>query len=488
MSETFPEKTLRRRVLLGGTHLLLRRGILFVLQLVGLMLTTRLLGPSAYGVFHSAQGLHTFLVSLGVMGVQVYLIRAPRGSPRELYDLAFWWLLGVSVILVLGCGAVAGIRFGGSPDDGFSTVAIAMMITAPLALIRHVPQAMLERELDYRYTAFLDIGGQLVFYGVALAAAFAGGGVWALVIGFWCSQVVQTGGFFWATRYRPRWYWHKEQLRAMLQFGFTYSLAGWIASVRDLLPALLLLPYAGEKAAGYFALVERLLSPLSFPKEVASRLALPVFARIQDNLTRLRAAMGEAVRLQSLALGASVAGFAAVAPFVLPHLLGQRWDIALLLQVFSLGATRLLLSGLFALQGSALAVKKLNWVSVRGNIVFAIVLVAGAYLAVAYLSSPYKLTGFLVADLSAFTASYLYKNYYLARYIGRPRYGAALLWTVSAICALFAPTVSGWLYLIAAAFLVNPFSYRELRALVRELRAAAHNPLSTEKRAGLDDS
>lgn len=479
MADTFPEGSLRQRALRGGLYLFVRRGFAFILQMIGVVVISRLLGPAAYGVFHSALGLHAFLTSIGLMGVSVYLIREQRAAPREFYDLAFWWLLTFGLVLTaFGWGGVM-LGVVGSSTELFRPVAVFILVSAPLALARAVPQAMLERELDYRYTAFLDVGGQLVFYGVSVSVAFAGGGVWALVAGFWMSQLFQTAGFFWATRYRPRWYWNWVQLREMLRFGFVFSLAGWIASVRNLLPALLLLPYVGEKATGYFAMVERLLTPLSFPKEIASRLAVPIFARLQEDLARLRSAMAEAIQLQTLALGATLGGFALVAPWALPLLMGERWNIPFLMQVFSISAARVLIGGLFALQGSALAVKKLNWVSVRGNVVFVTVLLSGSYLAVAKLPDAYKLIGFLASDFAAFTASYVYKNHYLARYIGRPRYGIAPLWNAAMLCALFAPVVSWWLYAPAAILLLNPYSLREQRRLFQNLR---RRPVSEQEK------
>ncbi len=405
------------------------------------------------------------------MGINVYLIREQQDAPREIFDLAFWWLLGRRYRTkwrrrCCRCDQESLI------DESLRPIAPFMFALLPLALVRQVPQAMLERQLDYRYTAFLEIGGQLLFYGIGVVVALVMKNVWALVAGFAASQLFQTVGYFMATRYIPRWYWQWEPLKPMLHFGFVFSLAGWVASVRNLVPAMLLLPYAGERAVGYVAMVERLLAPLSFPKEIASRLSLPVFARLQNDLKRLRNAMGEAIRLQTLAQGAVLAGFAFVGASLLPFLIGSRWDIPLLLQVFCISAARVLISGLFALQGSALAVKKLNWISLHGNIVFAILLLGGSYLAVTQLPAPYRLFGFLAADFVAFMAAYLYKNYFMARYIGRPTYGAAFLWTIAMLCAVCAPILSYWLYLPTAIFLLNPYSVREMRQIYLQMRKA----------------
>ncbi|MDW8270381.1 MAG: hypothetical protein RMN24_14570, partial [Anaerolineae bacterium] len=80
-------------------------------------------------------------------------------------------------------------------------------------------------------------------------------------------------------------------------------------------------------------------------------------------------------------------------------LLGARWDTGILMAVFAVVATRIALSSLFAIQGSALFVKKHNWLMFRANVAYAVVFLAIAYPAAALLPNAYKLYGYLVADL-----------------------------------------------------------------------------------------
>lgn len=466
------EGSLRQRVLSGGVYLMTRRVASLILGLAGLTLLTRVVGPGAQGLFAAAQGIVGYLTLIGLMGVNVYLIRARRDAPRELFDLAFWWLLIAGVGLTLmGVGLIALTGRYWVRTEGFAPVALAVCATLPFTLMSYAPLALLERELAYRAITRVELASQIGYYLTAIPLAWLGYGVWALVAGFCLSQLMLPVGFFAATRYRPRWYWDGRALRTMLHYGFTYAAAGWIYRLNSLAPSMILLPLAGKEAVGYLSIATRFVEIVSSAKDTAGRLSIPAFARVQDDLKRLTRAVSEAMQLQTLALGLPTALFALVAPWALPPLLGQRWNTEILMIVFAILATRITLSALFAIQGSALYVKQQNLLMLWANVIYGIVFVLAAYLTAAYLPSEYKLYGYVAADLAAHLPTYWLKHWGMRRFIGRPAYGITALWTGATLCALFAPIVSGWLYLFAVALLLNPVSLRELRALYTRLRA-----------------
>jgi hypothetical protein len=139
--------------------------------------------------------------------------------------------------------------------------------------------------------------------------------------------------------------------------------------------------------------------------------------------------------------------------------------------VFAVVATRIALSSLFAIQGSALFVKKYNWLMFHANVVYALVFLGIAYPATALLPDAYKLYGYLLADLIAHIPTYWYKHWGMCRYIGRPSYGVAALWTGATLCVLFAPLTHGLLYLAALALIATPTSLRAIRNLYQQLRS-----------------
>lgn len=471
MSTTPPSRTLRERVLVGGAYLTGRRALSMLLQLLGVTLVTRAVGPDAYGVFHASLGVVSYLNTLSLMKVDVFLLRESRNAPRSLFDLAFWWLLTTSLaatligslLMVIGRGVWGEV-------EGFAMIAVLVCATVPLTVIRFVPQAMLERELDYRRTAAIDILSQLLYYAVAIPLAQLGYGVWALVGGHWVGTLASTGGFFWITRYRPRWYWNAAQWREMVRYGLSLSVYNWIYDLRNLAPSMLLLPLAGERVVGYLAIAQRFLTMLSFVSDTANRLAIPAIARIQDDAEKLKRAVKEGALLQTLALGVFLAGFAGTAPWVLPLLLGNRWETPTLVLAFGLAATRLQIFVLFAMQGYAITVRKYLWVPLRAVVAQTLVFFALAAASAAYLPHEYKIVGYLLADIVAHLVNHAFHYYYFQRLIGRVNFGVAPMWTAAVICGLFAPVFSTWLYLPAVALLTNPWSLREIHTLLQTFR------------------
>jgi len=456
-------ESLRGRVLRSGSYLTIRRATSILFSLIVALLLTRILGPSIYGLYAAAFSVYSFLVSIGLMGINIYLIRETRSASERLFDLAFWWLLGVGGGLFVGAvGIFSVLGHFWIRTEGFLAVSIFLCLSLPIVLVNYVPLALLEREFKYREIVIIEIFSQTINYCIAIPMAWLGYGVWSLVAGFWLSQTTTVAGVLIATRYRPRWYWSRADLKPMLRYGFSQAASGWLYDLRKLAPTLFLLPYAGETAVGYLTLANRFLSMLSFSYEAAGRLSIPAFARLRQDMCRLARAITEAMQLQTLALGISLAGFALVSPFVFPLLLGNRWDANLLLMVFAIGGIRMLLSALFAIQGSALFVIGKNWLMFKANLAYILMLFPLTYLGVHFAPPEYRLFVFNIADLLSHIPTYLYKHYGVAKFVGHVDYKVNTLWTVSMLAALIAPWLGWWLYGITLLGIVNPYSLKRL--------------------------
>ena len=465
-------KSLRARVVEGGMYLATRRVASMILSLLGMIFVTRIVGAGNYGLYNAAYGIFSFFLSVGLMGTNVYLIRSVRDAPMSLFHLAFWWLLGFGIAIAVVVGStIAVVGHYWFRTEGFVPIAIALCANIPLTLISYVPLALLERQLDYRKTTTVEVTSQLVNYIVAIPLAWQGYGAWALVAGFWASHLVLPVGFFWMARYRPRWYWHIGELRAMLRYSFSQAASGWVYNLRSLAPSMIVLPLAGQEAVGYLALAQRFLNYTSFLKGPAGRLSIPVFARLQQDSARLTQAVSEAMQLQTLALFPFLAGFAAIAPLLLPHLLGAKWEINILMMVYAIAGTRTLLSALFAIQGSALFVIKKNRLMLKANIAYVLLFFPLAYVGMLLAPKEYRFFVFNIADLIAHFPTYWYKHWGVRQYLGRVDYRTTSLWTVGGTAALLAPWLGWWLYGITAVLLMHPASLRQLRELYHSYRS-----------------
>ena len=470
--------SLRTSVVKGGVYLTLRRGVSAVLSLLGALFLTRIVGPENYGLFNAALAVYTYVQSLGLMGTNVYLIREQREDETAIFHLAFWWLLVFGTVLTgLCCALVALMGYLWVRTEGFIPVSLLMLACVPLSLIAAVPQSLAEKQLYYRAVATIEIASQTLYYAMALPLAWRGYGVWSLVAGFWVNQLTLTVGYFMLMRYRPRWYFNRHGLEHMLRYSFSQALAGWVYKLRDLAPSFLLLPLAGKEVTGYFALARRFLTILSFAYETAGRLAVPTFSRVQNDAPRLLRALTEAMQLQILMVGIVFVGFQLVAPLILPKILGDKWDFQYILTAFTILGITTMLASLFSIQGWALFVKSYNWLVFRANASGAASMFIFAYLALSLSPGQSSLVAFCLAELVSFLPVFWIQHHGVRKHIGRVEYRLSVIWLIAVVCALLAPWLGWWLYLIAAALLGQPASLQQMRELYRAIRETRRKPL-----------
>ncbi|MDW8051205.1 MAG: oligosaccharide flippase family protein [Armatimonadota bacterium] len=482
-----PEPNLRYRAVEGSVYLIIRRLLGIGLSATGLLLITRIVGPENYGLFAAAQGLSNYLLIATQMGIRVYLVRSEESS--ALWDQAFWWLLVWSLILtglaIVGLGIAQWLWIR---TEGFMAVASLLCLGLPLAAVAIVPQAQLERVLRYRRIAALELGAQASGYAVGIPLAQLGYGVWALVASYWATLVVSAGGAFLSTRYRPCWHWDWTRLREMVRFSAAQGASVWLYMTKDLMPSFILLPLGGKEAVGYYALATRLLEMLSFAPITIRRIADPVYARLQQEPTKLLRAMYLSSSAQMLALAATCLPFLIGAWYLLPIVFDVRWNGSIVIATMAILTAEQLLSTIFISQAQVLGIVGRPQLVARFAALFVPHLALVTALAVWLAPPQWAPIAYAIAYYWAHLPNNWQLHYATRRYIGQPYYGVSLLWAAALSVAMFAP-LAYYAPLLALSVFVLPQSRAALRDLYTELRLA-RTPTTggTDKRCGSHSS
>jgi O-antigen/teichoic acid export membrane protein len=350
--------SLRRAIYRGGGYLAFRQGVGLILSAGGVLLLTRLLGPGPYGIYAAALTLQMFAQILAGWGVGTFLIRRPGDDREEDYNHAF------SFLVVAGLAAVAGSVLLLPLVERVSRLelglpALALFLAGPIQLATAVPMARIERALDFRSVARVELIGQACFVTVSVALAAAGFGVWAPVVGFWVQHLAHAVGYFRSAGYLPSWAWSPTANRAMMGFGSGYSVSLCVWHARRLANPLIVGRYLGSEAVGYVAVATQLASHLAFVVSAAWRLSTAALARMQSDPKRTANAISEGMYMQALAVGPPLVAFGWVGSWAVPTFFGEAW--APLMQVYPAVALSLLTSSVFLLQSSALYVRERTW-------------------------------------------------------------------------------------------------------------------------------
>jgi O-antigen/teichoic acid export membrane protein len=450
---------LREKVLRGGIYLSLREGVGLAAGIIGILLLTRIIGPTQYGIYRVALEVVAYFAGVARWGLDAYLVRRADPPSREDYNQVFSVLLVGSLCLMAAGFSTLSLLGSWLGDVRYFPPLYVLLASLPFTVLSIPSLAMLERELDYRKVAGLETGGRLLYHGSAVLLAFCGWGFWGAVAGYVLWQVWTTLGSWFLARYVPRWSWSWHSTKGMMKYGVGYSSSIWIYSLRSLVNPLLVGRYLGPEYVGYVSLTARLVEVLGFVKAATFRLSMVVLGKVQDDMVRLRRGVEEALGLQSLAMGAPLSFFALAAPTILPSLIGSRWSPAL--QVYSFIALGYMLNALFGVHASVLYVRKCNRAVINAYVMYVLLFVAAAFL----LIPPLGIWGYGAAELIALPAyGLLHRSVHK---LFEFSYRRAAPWLIAFPPLLFYPNF-GWplglgLLLPAMAVLLTPYAREQIR-------------------------
>jgi PST family polysaccharide transporter len=304
--------SLRAQVVRGGAFLALREGVGLVLRFGGVLALTRILGPTQYGLYAVALSVALLLGTVAQMSVEIRLLRQEQRPERADFDAA-------SSLLVVSSGLVTALSLllvwtAGRAvlDPGVVAPLSVMLLLLPINVLWAPGQAKLERDLRFKALAWLEIGGDVLLYAVALPLALAGLGVWSAVAGFAAWQVYRLVGSLVLARYRPRWNFSRALAGLQLREGARISAYAWIHRASDAISLVVVQALLGPAVAGNVALAVRLVETLGAVGRITNRIAIVALGRIQSDGARLRRAVEEGLSLQALAAAVAFGGFALV--------------------------------------------------------------------------------------------------------------------------------------------------------------------------------
>jgi PST family polysaccharide transporter len=403
-----PPHTLRTRVLRGAVFLFVRQGLGTVLSLGAVLLIVRAIGPLEYGLAAAAMGVYTYFQNVFTLGVGTYLVRHEGELSKEDGDQAFTCLLLLGLAgLAIAMGAIPLLQLG-MGVKGFWPVAVGLLSVIPINVVATYPLALLERELDFRKIAVVELASQITCYALALGLAYLGFGAFALVAGWWLKEVVSLALLLLGNPRHPRIRLEWPRARRILRFGLAYSVSGWVWQLRYILTPVLVGRLAGAEVLGVVLLTTRFVQNLNFIAAAVRRLSLSALAKLQGDLEKLSRVCSEAMVIQVLALGPFVVVFGLAAPVVFGHLLGERWQgVSVIFPYLALSA---LVDSAFSFHTQVLHVLDRSWNVVVFNAVRLAIFAVGCLV----LLPRYGLLGYGYAEILSF-ASYGIVHGFVAR-------------------------------------------------------------------------
>lgn len=349
-------------------------------QFITLAVLARLLSPSDFGLMGMIMVVVGFAQAFADMGISNAIIHRQDATKNQLSSL--YWLniiAGIIVFFVVCASAPIVVGFYHEPR-----LYNLLYLTAVIFLITPFGQQfqiLMQKELRFNELAKIEIATSIVNSAVAIVLAFSGLGVYSLIWGQLAgtsTKVLMLFSMGWQ-HWGPGFYFSKYDLKGYLSFGLYQMGERSINYLNSNLDYLLIGSMLGAKSLGYYTLAYNLIiRPSLLINPVITKVAFPVFSRMQSETDRLKRGYLKVLQLLSTVNFPMMAGLAVVAPMAVPVIFGEQWlPSIILIQILTLVG---LLRSTGSPVGSLLLAKGRADLGFKWNIALMITQIPGLYL------------------------------------------------------------------------------------------------------------
>ncbi|GAA2239684.1 lipopolysaccharide biosynthesis protein [Herbiconiux moechotypicola] len=308
------------------------------IQFLGIVLLARLLTPEAYGLV----AMVTAIIGIGEVfrdfGLSMAAVQSKTLSKHE-RDNLFWTNTAIGLVLttiVYFCAPLVASFYG---EPSLLPITQVLSLTFLLNGLSTQYRANLSRGLSFFKLNLSEILGQAVGLGAGVAVALAGYGFWALV----AQQVAQALFAFIfliiMSPWLPGWIHRDAPITRFVGFGLNLAGTQLLTYVSKNINSVIIGSTLGATPLGLYNRAFQLLTlPLNQINAPATRVALPVLSRLQDEKERFAAFIlrGQVILLHLVSF--IFAFSSALAVPLIALVLGNQWlGAAPIFQILAVG-------------------------------------------------------------------------------------------------------------------------------------------------------
>ncbi len=300
----------------------------FGLKFVTVPILARLLTPEDFGSVAVALTVVQFLAMIGGAGLTSALV-VDREDDMSTVHTVFWTNLAMSclmaAVLLFGADELAALM--GAPGSAGLLQIMALLI--PLQLSADVAYALLARQMNFSKDALLSTVSECSAAVIALALAWLGYGVWALVFQLFSSALIRLFGLYIITGYMPRLVLDLPKIKPLLAFssGLMGSEIANFATFQA--PMVLIARMLGIADAGAYSAANRFASiPNQVVLSAVMGVLFPAFSLMGNDRKRRSDALMLSTQVTTVILAPAMFGLWAIAEPAMLVLFGPQWAYA----------------------------------------------------------------------------------------------------------------------------------------------------------------
>ena len=301
------------------------------------LIVIRLLTPADYGLLAMAMVFVSLLAMFSELGLGAAVVQK-ADVDEKLLRKVFGVILVVHFLLAILLALAAPLIAVFYDEPRVIPVIRVLSLQFVFAAFAVIPDAQLQRRMEFRKRSLLDLSGAIVASMITLAVAFLGAGVWALVAGSILSQLWKTVGINWLSPFRHWPIFSIKGVQSLMYFGgrITGAQVCWMFfSQVDLVICAKLL---GNDVLGFYSVAIHLASlPNQKISSIVNQVAFPTFSRMQDDRQKIASSALLGTRLLCFFALPVLWGMSSISLEIVEIVLGAKWSLsAIPLQLISI--------------------------------------------------------------------------------------------------------------------------------------------------------
>ena len=298
------------------------QGITFI---IGVILA-RLLSPREFGLIGMIAIFIAVSESFINSGFSSALIRKNNCTNTD-YSTVFYFNLVVGILLyiILFFSAPAISLFFNEPElKSILQVLGVVLIIDSLTLIQ---KTILTKRVDFKLQARISIIASIGSGVVAIALAYNGFGVWALIAQRIIKQALNSIFLWLWNKWRPILVFSIDSFKDLFGFGSKLLISGLINTLFGNIYSLVIGKYYSAKDLGFYTKAREFKDlPSTNLNSIISRVSYPILSSIQDDIPRLKDNYKRLIRSIMFITFTLVLGMAAIAEPMIHTLVGAKWE------------------------------------------------------------------------------------------------------------------------------------------------------------------
>ncbi|QHI70187.1 lipopolysaccharide biosynthesis protein [Tichowtungia aerotolerans] len=295
--------SLRKKTLKGMQWSLIGSAGNSILQMVVMVVITRLIAPEEFGVMAMAQLFVQFATFFANFGVGVAIIRNEELTEDHI-AAGFWCGIVISLFIALVMFLLAPLSTHLLDSSRMPIVVRLLALNFFFNGFGIVSMSLLQKEMRFGFLALMTLSTYALGYGlVGIPLAIKGYGVYALVFCMLTQTALRVVTLLIAAHHRVR---PSRQLRIYketLSFGGQHSCAGFLSFLGSSVDRMMLGRWGGAEMLGIYSRSSQLINyPIQFLSSSIMRVLFPGFSSIQRDTERMRASFLKSVSMMAVIL------------------------------------------------------------------------------------------------------------------------------------------------------------------------------------------